>query len=778
MTAMELTPFENAALWGVLASAVIGLLYGYYLRRSIMRMDEGTEEMKRVARLIRLGAYAYLNRQFKTIAWLVVILFVALTISGWSAGPEIGLGRGLAFLLGAFASAFTGWMGMTLAVHGNVRCANAARKSLKDALTVAFRSGGVAGMYTVGMGLLGATIIFMIYKERATEVLLGFGFGGCLLALFMRVGGGIYTKAADVGADLVGKVEAGIPEDDPRNAAVIADQVGDNVGDCAGMAADIFESYEVTLVASMILALAHAHAGATAEAMEVAKKWIMFPLIVRAIGVLTSMVGIWMVRIKSDDENPMAGITRGFFWSAILSIIAFFFFARYYVQDLDLFWATTAGVILALLIYKLTEYYTSGQYPPVKEIARATQTGAATNLIQGLAVGFEGTVWALLVICGVMFFAILIFGDKGDAVSILYGVSLTGLGMLTTTGVMVSMDTYGPVSDNAQGIAEMAGITEEAGPNVEILDAVGNTTKAATKGFAIASAVIAAVSLFGSYLSKVAAAQAGGGGAAESISPEALERLHIAVDQPAVFIGLLIGGAMPFLFSSMTIRAVGRAAFYIINEVRRQFREIPGLMEGKAEPDSARVVDICTASALRELIAPGLLAILAPIVVGAWFKWPGLGGYLAGIIVTGQLLAVFMCDAGGAWDNAKKLIEDGLYGGKGSEAHKAAVVGDTVGDPLKDTAGPALNPLIKVMNLVGLLVVPLVVRYEDSAALPITGIILAAIIAVAFLMSKRESEEVTQIYGAVEAIGEAKGEAEEKAEEERGEQEKAEEKGE
>lgn len=737
---MHFTSFENAALWGVVGAAVIGLLYGAYLRRRIVRMDQGTDEMKRIAGLIQQGAYAYLNRQFKTIIWLVVILFIGLTLSGASAGWDIGVGRGIAFLLGCFASAFTGWMGMTLAVQGNVRCANAARRSLRDALFVAFRSGGVAGMYTVGMGLLGATIIFMIFRERATEVLLGFGFGGCLLALFMRVGGGIYTKAADVGADLVGKVEAGIPEDDPRNAAVIADQVGDNVGDCAGMAADIFESYEVTLVASMILALAHAHAGATPESWELAKKWIMFPLIVRGIGVLTSILGIMKVYARSEEEHPMAGITRGFVWSAVASVVLFFFFAQYYVKDLRLFYATTGGVILAVAIYKLTEYYTSGTYAPVQQIARATQTGVATNLLQGLAVGFEGTVWALLVICAAMFFSMLVFGGE-SAVSILYGVSLTGLGMLTTTGVMVSMDTYGPVADNAQGIVEMAGIGEEAGPVVEKLDAVGNTTKAATKGFAIASAVIAAVSLFGSYLSKVAAAQAGGGGGGEVISPEALERLQIPVNEPAVFIGLLIGGAMPFLFSSMTIRAVGRAAFYIINEVRRQFREIPGLMEGEAEPDSARVVDICTASALRELIAPGLLAILAPIVVGTWFKWPGLGGYLAGIIVSGQLLAVFMCDAGGAYDNAKKLIEDGLYGGKGSEPHKAAVVGDTVGDPLKDTAGPALNPLIKVMNLVGLLVVPLIVRGEGSALTPIAGIVLAAVIAIALIISKREGPE-------------------------------------
>jgi K(+)-stimulated pyrophosphate-energized sodium pump len=748
---MQFTTFEQGALYGVLAAAALGLLYGAYLRRRVLKFDQGTDEMKRIARLIQDGAYAYLNRQFSTIIWMVIILFIALTLSGIGAGLDIGLGRGIAFLLGCFASAFTGWMGMTLAVQGNVRCANAARKSLRDALFVAFRSGGVAGMYTVGMGLLGATIIFMIFRERATEVLLGFGFGGCLIALFMRVGGGIYTKAADVGADLVGKVEAGIPEDDPRNAAVIADQVGDNVGDCAGMAADIFESYEVTLVASMILALAHASSGAGAGGMELAKKWIMFPLIVRGIGVLTSIVGIMQVNLKSEDEHPMAGITRGFFWSAVLSIVAFFFFARYYVDDLRLFYATTSGVILALVIYKLTEYYTSGAFAPVKSIARATQTGTATALIQGLAVGFEGTVWSLLVICAAMFVSMLIFGHEQSAVSILYGVSLTGLGMLTTTGVMVSMDTFGPVADNAQGITEMSGITEEAGPVVEILDSVGNTTKAATKGFAIASAVIAAVSLFGSYLSKVAIAQAGGAGGGDIVSPEALERLHIQVDQPQVFIGLLIGGAMPFLFSSMTIRAVGRAAFHIINEVRRQFHEIPGLMAGTAEPDSRRVVDICTASALRELAAPGVLAILAPVVVGCWFHWQGLGGYLAGIIISGQLLAVFMCDAGGAWDNAKKSIEDGLYGGKGSEAHKAGVVGDTVGDPLKDTAGPALNPLIKVMNLVGLLIVPVMVRGEGSPLLVIVGIVLAAVIAIFFIMSKRESAESMKVYGTVES---------------------------
>ncbi|MGC9317796.1 MAG: sodium-translocating pyrophosphatase, partial [Armatimonadota bacterium] len=685
----QFTTFETVALWATLGSAVVGIIYGLMLRSEILRKDPGTEKMQQVAGQIQEGAGAYLNRQFRTIILLVVLLFIALTITGWMAGGEeisgayLGLGRGLAFLLGCFCSGLTGFVGMTLAVRGNVRCANAARTSIVDALAVAFRSGAVAGMFTVAMGLVGATIIFMIYKQFATEVLLGFGFGGSLLALFMRVGGGIFTKAADVGADLVGKIEAGIPEDDPRNAAVIADNVGDNVGDCAGMAADIFESYEVTLVASMILALAH-----SITDPSLARIWIIFPLLVRAIGVITSIIGTEIVRMRDEEEHPMSPITRGFVWSALLSAVGFYFVAQFYAHDLRLFGATFAGLVLAVGIYKLTEYYTSAQYAPVQEIAESSQTGAATNLLAGFGVGLEGTVWPLLVICGCIFFSTLLFGVE-DPIAALYGVSLVGLGMLTTTGVVISMDTYGPVADNAQGICEMADVPE-AMPVVEQLDAVGNTTKAATKGLAIASAVIAAIALYGSYLSKVAAAEVGGA-AGEMVDAAALHRYDIPLEEPYVFVGLLIGGAMPFLFSSMTIRAVGRAAFFIINEVRRQFREIPGLMEGEAMPESARVVDICTSSAIKELVAPGLLAVLAPVVVGSWFGWLGLGGFLAGIIVTGQLMAVMLCDAGGAWDNAKKVIEDGAYGGKGSDAHAAAVTGDTVGDPFKDTAGPALN---------------------------------------------------------------------------------------
>ncbi len=753
---MQFTSFESTVLWVVIASGVVGVIYALYLRRNVLSKDPGTEKMQQIGAQIQEGAYAYLHRQFRTIAWLVIILGVLLGLSGIGSGAGTAIGRGLAFLLGCLGSGLTGYIGMTLAVRANTRCTAAARSSIADALSIAFRAGGVTGMFTVTMGLLGATVLFMIYKQHATEVLLGFGFGGSLLALFMRVGGGIFTKAADVGADLVGKLEAGIPEDDPRNAAVIADNVGDNVGDCAGMAADIFESYEVTLVASMILALAHFDG--TEAGMRKATVWIIFPLIVRAIGVLTSILGIWVVRMRNDQEHPMAAITRGVVWSAILSAVGFFIVAQYYVgathDGMKLFWATVSGLVLAIAIYKLTEYYTSPVYNPVKTIARSTQTGSATTILTGFAEGLEGSVWALVAICAAIYSSAVIFG-AGNAVDILYGVSLCGLGMLTTTGVIISMDTYGPIVDNAQGISQMAGV-EEASDAVALLDAVGNTTKAATKGIAIASAVIAAVALFGSYLSKVAQGLAGGG-ASEAVSINAVTELmkEFPLNDPMIFIGLLIGGAMPLLFSSMTIRAVSRTASYIINEVRRQFREIPGLMEGEAMPESAKVVDICTASALRELVGPALLAILSPIIVGAWLGWAALGGFLAGTIVVGQLLAVLLCDAGGAWDNAKKMIEDGAYGGKGSDAHTAAVVGDTVGDPFKDTAGPALNPLLKVMNMVALLVVPLIAKYQGGAALPIVGVILAVVVTITLIMSKRESPEMQQSQRALDDEGAA-----------------------
>ena len=717
----ELSKFENGSLWVILVVAFIGLLYGFYLMGKIMKEPEGNDKMKKVARAIQEGAAAYLNRQFKTIILLVVVIFGILFFAG--GGFKIALGRSLAFLFGCIFSGLTGFVGMSLAVRGNVRVANAAQSSKKKALTLAFSTGAIAGMFTVGLGLLGATVIYMIFKNQAAEVLIGFGFGGSLLALFMRVGGGIFTKAADVGADLVGKVEKNIPEDDPRNAATIADNVGDNVGDCAGMAADIFESYEVTLVAAMILG-----------AVSFGTVGVVFPLFVRAIGVITSIIGTYMVKAKSEKEHAMSPINRGFIWSALLSVIGFGIITYTYVipylvknnvanasaNGWKIFSATLAGIILAIIISKLTEYYTSTKNAPVKEVVDSTQTGPATTILSGISLGLESSVLAVIFICLAILSSIMIFHGAA-ATTILYGVSLTGMGMLTTTGVIVSMDTYGPISDNANGIAEMSGLPKQAREVLDELDAVGNSTKAITKGFAIGSAVIAAVALFGSYM-------------------ESTGLKYIDVASPKVFIGLLIGGAIPFLFSSLTIQAVSRAAFMVVNEVRRQFREIKGIMEGKADPEYAKVVDICTKSALKELISPALLSILAPVIIGFALGVEALGGFLAGIILTGQLMAVFLSNSGGAWDNAKKSVEEGIHGGKGSEAHKAAVIGDTVGDPFKDTAGPALNPLIKVMNMVALLIAPLVVKMSGGGnilSIAVTVISLIIII-VSISISKRK----------------------------------------
>ncbi|HWO70781.1 MAG TPA: sodium-translocating pyrophosphatase [Actinomycetota bacterium] len=708
--------FERNALWVVLAISLVALLFAYYLVREVLAAPEGTEKMREIARAIQEGARAYLNRQFRTLgvflALLTVAIFFLLPVPEDARHGELflRLGRSLAFILGAGFSAITGYTGMWLAVRANVRTANAARESgLRRALRIAFRAGGVAGMFTVGLGLLGATVILLVYREDATSVLVGFGFGGALLAMFMRVGGGIYTKAADVGADLVGKVEQGIPEDDPRNAATIADNVGDNVGDCAGMAADLFESYEVTLVASLILGAA-AFAGSEVGAIA----GVMFPLFVRAVGVVTSIVGILGVTPRSETEHGMKAINRGFFLSAALSAAAVFVISAVYMKDLRPAWAVLFGLVLASVIQVLTQYFTDTKYRPVREIAESTVTGPATTILSGFSVGLESTVWAILVIAGSVIAAFLLGDTTAER---LYFISLTGMGMLTTVGVVVSMDTYGPVSDNAQGIAEMSG--EFEGRPAEILgglDAVGNSTKAITKGMAIATAVLAATSLFGSF--------------EEALKEAGFRFLGIRVDQPQVLVGLLIGGAVAFLFSSLAIRAVGRAASQVVVEVRKQFREHPGIMDFKERPDYARVVDICTKTSLRELMTPGLLAVLSPIVVGFLFEAEALGAFLAGAILTGQLLAVMLANAGGSWDNAKKYIEEGHYGGKGSDQHKAAVIGDTVGDPFKDTAGPALNPLIKVMNLVALLIAPLVVQLADEPALRI-GVAAAAGLALA-----------------------------------------------
>jgi K(+)-stimulated pyrophosphate-energized sodium pump len=716
--------FEDRSLLIILGISLLALVVAYLLMRGVLAAPEGTDRMREIARAIQIGSKAYLNRQFRTVGLFLVILTVALYFilpavqTPLHSEFSIRFGRSIAFILGAGFSAITGFAGMWLAVRGNVRVANAAREAgLKRALTLAFRTGGVAGMFTVGLGLLGAAAILLIYKEDATSVLVGFGFGGALLAMFMRVGGGIFTKAADVGADLVGKVEKNIPEDDPRNAATIADNVGDNVGDCAGMAADLFESYEVTLVASIILG-----AAAFADSPQGAIVGVMFPLFVRAVGVITSIIGIYAVRPLSETEHGMRAINRGFFLSAVLSAAAVYFVADRYVDDLRVFWAVVIGLVLAGVISVLTEHFTSTRRRPVQEIAEASRTGPATTILSGFSVGLESTVYAILVIAATITGAFLLGNDTAER---LYFISLTGMGMLTTVGVIVSMDTYGPVADNAQGIAEMSG--EFAGKPAEILgglDAVGNSTKAITKGMAIATAVIAATSLFGSF--------------EEALRAAGLDFRGVRIDEPQVLVGLLIGGSVAFMFSALAIRAVGRAAAQVVVEVRNQFRDHPGIMAGTELPDYGRVVDICTRTSLRELLTPGLLAVLTPVIVGFALEAEALGAYLAGVILTGQLLAVMLSNSGGAWDNAKKLVEEGLYGGKGSEPHKATVIGDTVGDPFKDTAGPALNPLIKVMNLVALLIAPLVVDYATDE--PVRAVVAVAgflVLAGAIWRSKR-----------------------------------------
>ncbi len=687
--------FEDVSLWVILGISLLALLFAYRLVREVLRASEGSQSMKDIAKAIQTGAKAYLRRQFMTvgifIAVIMIVLFFALPVSKDAVHSEmmIRIGRSVAFALGAVFSAITGYVGMWLAVRANVRTAAAAKETgLRLAMRIAFRAGGVAGMFTVGLGLFGATAILLIFKADATAVLIGFGFGGALLAMFMRVGGGIFTKAADVGADLVGKVEQQIPEDDPRNAATIADNVGDNVGDCAGMAADLFESYEVTLVASLILGAA-ALTGSPGGAIT----GVMFPLFVRAVGVITSMIGILAVTPRSDDEHGMRSINRGFFISAAVSAAAVFVISHYYFHDMRPAIAVLFGLILASVIQILTQYFTDTKYKPVREVAESTKTGPATTILSGFAVGMESTVWAILCVATVISGAFILGDTTAEA---LYYISLTGMGMLTTVGVIVSMDTFGPVSDNAQGIAEMSG--EFSGTPAKVLnnlDAVGNSTKAITKGIAIATAVIAATSLFGSF--ETALSEAG------------FDFRGIRVDQPDVLAGLLVGGAVAFLFSALAIRAVERAAAQVVVEVRNQFMQHPGIMTYEEAPDYARVVDICTKTSLRELMTPGLLAVLSPIAVGFALGAESLGAFLAGAILTGQLLAVMLSNSGGAWDNAKKYIEDGHLGGKGSDAHTAAVIGDTVGDPFKDTAGPALNPLIKVMNLVALLAAPLIV---------------------------------------------------------------------
>jgi K(+)-stimulated pyrophosphate-energized sodium pump len=734
---------------GVVALCALGV--AGLLVREVLAASKGTEKMQEISLAVQEGAAAYLRRQFRTLSVFVVIIFFVLLVLP-ADGDGVRLGRSLFFLVGALFSALTGFTGMSLCVRGNVRVAAAAKESGEhSAMRIAFRTGGVAGMFTVGLGLFGAALVVVIYRSNAPSVLEGFGFGAALLAMFMRVGGGIYTKAADVGADLVGKVEKGIPEDDPRNAATIADNVGDNVGDCAGMAADLFESYSVMLVAALILGK-----------VAFGDKGLVFPLIIPMIGVITAVVGIFAVAPRKADRSGMTAINRGFFISAVFSLIlvigASFLFLPAHFRDLPgvtgsiasyngnprwlAIGAVVIGLVLASAIQLLTGYFTETNRKPVREIGQSSETGAATVILAGISIGLESAVYSALLIGGAVYGAFLL--GTGNATVALFAVALAGTGLLTTVGVIVSMDSFGPVTDNAQGIAEMSG--EFEGQPAEILthlDAVGNTTKAITKGIAIATAVLAATALFGAFRTDVQQAL---GSAAGTFS--------LSIDRPNVLVGLIIGGAVVFMFAGLLIRAVGRAAGRVVLEVRNQFRIHPGIMDYTEKPDYGAVVDICTKDSLRELATPGLLAVLTPIAVGFAFGYAPLGAFLAGAIAVGVLMAVFLANSGGAWDNAKKLVEDGFHGGKGSEAHEATIIGDTVGDPFKDTAGPAINPLIKVMNLVSLLIATSVVKYAHNDGLRV-GVALGAVIIVvgAVVISKRRSTNIAA--GTPEAAADA-----------------------
>lgn len=784
LTSEKYAQYEKIALCANVVVALAGLAYALMLVGQVKNAPQGNQRMQDIALAIREGANAYLYRQFRVVFVLILVITGVLywAATKGNAPPEIAWGRAISFFVGAIFSGTVGFVGMRLATIGNLRVAAAAETSFGEALQLGYRTGTITGMLTDGLGLLGGSVIFLMYGEQAYEALLGFGFGGTLLALFMRVGGGIYTKAADVGADLVGKLEAGIPEDDPRNAATIADNVGDNVGDCAGMAADIFESYEVTIVAAMILGIA-----------SFGHKGVIFPLLVRAIGVVASIISTYSVRCgdKGTAGEAMKSVNRGFVIGSILSVLGFIGlgwgylrfddnylreypsaiegfvlneefvkeraalpadvrsdsskfhvwvkeykgpilaetqpkFASLGVPGLDMraAWTCLIGIILAVALNKCTEYYTGTEYEPVKSLAKSCNTGHATNIIQGFAVGYESTVATVLIIAAAIFASVLVYADTTPTF-VAFGVAMCGIGMLTLTGNTISMDVFGPVADNANGIGEMGYDKEAMGEKqykisrqtLADLDAVGNTTKAITKGIAIGSAVIAAVSLFNSFVVTIGS---GGKGENEQITQEVYKQVAalLSVTDPTLFIGMLIGGAVPFLFSSMTIRAVGRAAYLIVKECRIQFRD-KEIWAGKKKPDYGRVVDICTTSAQKELIGPGLLAMLVPVLVGFGLGTIALAGFLGGMIVTGQLLAVFMANAGGAWDNAKKTVEDEPKNleantGKGSEKHKASITGDTVGDPLKDTAGPAINPLIKVMNMVSLLIIGLILPYDKG----------------------------------------------------------------
>jgi K(+)-stimulated pyrophosphate-energized sodium pump len=734
--------------------AIAALAVGYLLLREVLGFGQGTAKMQEISRAVQEGAAAYLNRQFRTLVVFAVVVFGLLFLLP-ADGIGERIGRSLFFLVGAAFSGSIGYLGMWLSTRANVRMAAAANEASnprEKAMRVAFRTGGVVGMMTVGLGLFGAALVVLVYAEQAPKVLEGFGFGAALLAMFMRVGGGIFTKAADVGADLVGKVEQGIPEDDPRNAATIADNVGDNVGDCAGMAADLFESYAVTLVAALIL-------GSVAFGVH----GLLFPLIVPAIGAITAVIGVYITRAR-EGENGLRAINRSFYLSslisAVLCTIAAFVYLPGSFGELEQLTevplpdttgnpaliasvAVIIGILLAGAILWLTGYFTGTEYRPVRDVGKTSLTGPATVILSGVSVGFESAVYTAIVIGAAVYGAFLL---SGSVIVALFAIAMAGTGLLTTVGVIVAMDTFGPVSDNAQGIAEMSGDVKGEGASVLAeLDAVGNTTKAITKGIAIATAVLAATALFGSYKSAIDEALVEARVAAGDVPSSFI----FQVFSPNVLVGLAIGAAVVFMFSGLAVNAVSRAAGAVVFEVRRQFREIPGIMEGTGRPEYGRVVDICTRDAQRELATPGLLAVLAPIAVGFGLGVGPLAGYLAGAIATGTLMAIFLANSGGAWDNAKKLVEDGHHGGKGSEAHAATVIGDTVGDPFKDTAGPAINPLLKVMNLVSLLIAPAIVTFSvgpDASTGIRTAIaaVAVAIIVGAVVISKRRPTAIAE----------------------------------
>ncbi|HEY0117325.1 MAG TPA: sodium-translocating pyrophosphatase [Cellulomonas sp.] len=726
--------------------AVAALVLAAVLARQVLAADEGTPRMQDIARAVQEGASAFLRRQLRTLAMFAVVVVALLFLLPGSAG--IKTGRAVSFLVGASFSAAIGFLGMWLATRANVRVAAAASKpnGRSEGARIAFRTGGVVGMSVVGLGLLGASVVVLVFASDAPAVLEGFGFGAALLAMFMRVGGGIFTKAADVGADLVGKVEQGIPEDDPRNAATIADNVGDNVGDCAGMAADLFESYAVTLVAALILGKA-----------AFGEQGMVFPLMVTGVGALVAALGVAITRVRGD-ESGLTAINRGFYVSALVGVVLAAVAAFAYLPSsfaaltggtaglqthpgdprLAATAAVLVGVVLAGVILWVTGYFTKTTSKPTLHVARTTLTGAATVVLSGIGVGFESAVYTAGIIAAAICGVFLVAG--GSVPLALFLIALAGCGLLTTVGVIVAMDTFGPVSDNAQGIAEMSKDVTEAGAQILTdLDAVGNTTKAITKGIAIATAVLAATALFGSYADAVRTAL---GSVAGTVTGDlATAMLDYQVISPITLVGVILGGATVFLFSGLAIDAVTRAAGSIVFEVRRQFREHPGILTGEERPEYAKVVDICTRDSLRELATPGLLAASAPIAVGFGLGIGPLAGFLGGAIATGVLMAVFLANSGGTWDNAKKIVEDGHFGGKGSPAHAAAVIGDTVGDPFKDTAGPAINPLIKVMNLVALLVAPAVVSVSvgagASTALRLTLALAAALVALSAVVVSR-----------------------------------------